>query len=160
MLSYFSRELGKDADPKQNPADFILEAVGAGIPKIQSTDQVSEDKEEIDGEGEGEGEGESKELEQAALGENDPVVVTYKNSKLFANTQKILEQEKLDIAREAQQTKKKSGAVYLGKKLMKRLVGRYSTTFWTQLRYVLTRNLMAYWRDPEQFKARLFMYVS
>ncbi len=154
LLNYFSRELGKEADPKQNPADFILEAVGAGIPKIQK-----EEEEEEDGEDEIEDEeyGQNKEKISQSEEENDHVVVAYKNSKLYANTKKILEQEKLAIAEEAQQRKKKTGLTHLAKKRVKKMFGRYSTSFWTQLRHVLTRNLMAYWRDPVQFKARLLM---
>ena len=71
--------------PHQNPAEFILEVTGAGIPKSedprQNRPQAAAEKQE------------GEEMKDVELGTKDEnyYVETYKHSQFFADTQKQLE---------------------------------------------------------------------
>ncbi len=88
---------------------------------------------------------------------DDPFVAAFKKSALFSETQELLEGEKQKVS--SKNRDKKKGIWYQLKKSVKRLKGRYATTFWKQLREVMQRGFLAFWRDPNGIKVRFIVYV-
>lgn len=114
ILDYFERNGARHCDEAENPAEYILEAIGAG-----ATASIEEDWFEI-----------------------------WQNS-----SEKVKEDEKLNNL--IQELEKKPSD--LSPEEEKQLHHKYATPYFYQFRYVLHRNALTFFRDPDYVMAKIFL---
>ncbi len=160
-MDYFAG-FGYHPKPFQNPAEFILEVVGAGIPQAQPAAP-----ETIEGEEEDRGKArpteEEEELVPSQARDEFFFVEAYKQSRFYNETVGQLERglykpgEWIEEEREGAATRSKLHRAW--EKIKKRLKDRYASTFWVQLTVLLERQFLGYWRVPENFLQKLLIPV-
>jgi hypothetical protein len=97
LLDYFAK-LGSHLKPNQNPAEFILEVTGAGIPKAAK--QIKEQpKDDDDGDNNDDHDHETQKP-AAVGGDSDEYVAAYQNSEFCKNALQQLEEGIYPIQRE------------------------------------------------------------
>lgn len=110
ILEYFERNGARHCDPRENPAEYILEAIGAGATAV--TDQDWHD-------------------------------VWARSSE--ATTEKVKLERLIEESLQNNYSDDVDGD---------KLVTTYATPFWYQFPYVVQRNYLAFWRNPEYFGAK------
>ncbi len=154
MLDYFAN-LGCHIKPFVNPAEFILEATGAGIPKLQ----IPEDK--LDDESTDENKGKEKEEEEESDKKGDTFFVdAYADSSFYQQTIELFEKglypkSNTPVSEDEEQHRGKLRRTW--KKIKKRLQDRYASTFWVQFSEAIKRQFLAYWRIPEEFLQKVLI---
>ncbi|CAN6607200.1 protein Snq2p [Trichomonascus vanleenenianus] len=113
ILSYFESQGARPCSSEENPAEYILECIGAG-----ATTQVDQDWHEI-----------------------------WKNSEEYLTITMEIEEMHDDLAR------------YPNKMVDKELHKKFAAGYFTQLRYVLARTCVQYWRSPTYIMSKLAMMV-
>jgi hypothetical protein len=148
--------------PHQNPAEFILEVTGAGIPKGEQNAETQSHEEGSPQQADGD----NQDVELGKMDENYYVEV-YKHSQFFADTTKELEAGIFPLVRpcrlltqpqfpllidfdpNAQQLDEEEKTRWA--KIKARLVDRYASTYWEQFARTMKRAFLAYWRKPDEF---------
>jgi ABC-type multidrug transport system ATPase subunit len=134
LLDYFAK-LGSHLKPNQNPAEFILEVTGAGIPKAAKQIQRSDDSAE-------------EEPAKPPAGDNDAYVAAYQNSEFCKKALQQLDEGIYPIQRE-RETKGRLGRRW--KKIKERMQGRYANPMHVQFTETVKRAFIAVWRTPNEF---------
>jgi ABC-type multidrug transport system ATPase subunit len=138
LLDYFAK-LGSHLKPNQNPAEFILEVTGAGIPKTAK--QIKEKPKDGD-------DGDQETQKPAAGGDSDEYVAAYQNSEFCKNALQQLEEGIYPIQRE-RETKGRLRRRW--KKIKERMKGRYANPMHVQFTETIKRAYLAVWRTPNEF---------
>jgi ABC-type multidrug transport system ATPase subunit len=133
LLDYFSA-MGHAMKPHQNPAEFILEVTGAGIPK---TDDAKPDPAAA--------EHAEKDVEMGHKDENF-YVEAYKHSQFYADTEQKLAAGIFPAVEKVDDEEKSRW-----RKIKERLTDRYASTYLQQFTQTMKRSFLAYWRSPEEF---------
>jgi ATP-binding cassette subfamily G (WHITE) protein 2 (SNQ2) len=135
LLDYFST-MGHAMKPHQNPAEFILEVTGAGIPKTDDAKPADPAAAEH---------AEQKDVEMGHKDENF-YAEAYKHSDFCADTEKQLQAGIFPAAEKVDEEEKSRW-----RKIKERLTNRYASTYLQQFAQTMKRSFLAYWRSPEEF---------
>ena len=133
LLAYM-QSLGHTMKPMQNPAEFILEVTGAGIPK--PAQPIAEEKPK-------DSDAPMVDVELGSKG-GDFFVEAYKRSAFFQETAAALEEGIYPVQPDEAEKSR-------WKKLKSRLTDRYASTYTVQFVETMKRSFLAYWRAPEDF---------
>jgi hypothetical protein len=160
--------MGEHMKPHQNPAEFILEVTGAGIPKSDNKQQQQHEQQSEEGDGKVAEEGDVEMGEKTEKGENF-YVDAYKESQHYGDTEQQLEAGIFPAAVRSLSLSFRSSCVELvltshcaqesvddeeksrWRKIKKRLTNRYASTYLQQFTQTMRRSFLAYWRSPEEF---------
>ncbi len=165
LLDYFAN-LGQKMKPHQNPAEFILEVTGAGIPQAQSNGEKNGEAEyrskgkEQEEEEEVEVEVDLESGDPKAEGDENMYVRAYKSSEFYQQTVNALE---IGIypKKEDGESQKEIGKVRRSWTKMKaRLKEKYASRYYVQFEEIIKRSFIAYWRMPEEFLQVDLTYIE
>ncbi|ABN65742.1 ATP dependent transporter multidrug resistance (SNQ2), partial [Scheffersomyces stipitis CBS 6054] len=117
ILDYFERNGARKCGSQENPAEYILEAIGAGA--TASTEYNWFD--------------------------------VWSGSAEKKETDKVRDQLISDLA-----SKPNDESGYTAREL-NQMKNQYATPYWYQFWYVLERNALTFWRDPEYIASKVFL---